>query len=182
MKRIASNAIHGVIVTTPAQFQHAVAVRSIVYMEGNGMPFDAVFDANDFVSTHLVFYEGKEPIGGSRLRWFAEFAKVERTCLRKDWQNIRNLRLAVDFILTHVARKGYSKLITHADEEYSRLWIKLFGFERVADRPVIEAPGFNPHFELVKHLAPPADAIGSDSSPSTLFRTEGAWDAPSTLG
>jgi hypothetical protein len=181
-RRRSDNALRPTIVTTPEQLQDAYAVRSIVYMEGNGLPSRTAFDGNDFSATHFVLYDGDEPIGAARVRWFADFAKIERTAFREAHRNMRNIRALAEYIFAHVARKGYTKLITHAEEKYSRVWVKLLGFELLEDRPVLKAPGFEPHLEMVKHLTPPDDAIRPDSHPSVLFRTEGAWDAAAAFG
>ena len=81
-----------VIATSNEHLMDAYAVRSICFMEEKGIPARSVFDGNDFQSTHIVVYYGNEPIGTSRVRWFNNFVKIERTAFRKAYRNPRILR------------------------------------------------------------------------------------------
>src|ERR1700742_3893015 len=109
-----NNAVRIGIVMNSEQLLHAQAVRAICFMEETGLPARRAFDGNDFQATHIIMYYGDEPIGSSRIRWFNGFAKIERTGIRKDYRSVRILKQTADFIFDHVARKGYSKLITLA--------------------------------------------------------------------
>ena len=167
------NTLHMKVVTTADQMTHAMAVRAICFMEDTGLSAGQTFDGNDF--------QADEPIGTTRLRWFSGFAKIERTAFRKDYRSARILKLCSDFIFDHVARKGYTRLITHAPPHYARVWERVLGFEPVPGRPSVAVGSLEPHVELVKHLVPPADAITSQTDPRILTRIEGAWGAPSPL-
>ncbi len=60
----------------------------------------------------------------------------------------------------HVARKGYDKVITHAQPKYARLWRMILGFKNVEGKKPIYFEGHEePYIELVKELTPPANAI-----------------------
>jgi hypothetical protein len=179
---LAASGIRTVVVTNAEQLSHAYAVRSICFMEETGLTAYQAFDGNDFQATHIVVYAGDEPIGAARLRWFNGFAKIERTAFRKAYRSARTLRICADFVFAHVARKGYSRLITHASEKYARVWVKVLGFEEVAEKALVHAEGQEPHKELVKRLNVPNDAITSETPSHVLFRIEGSWHSPSTFG
>jgi hypothetical protein len=181
-RNLAGAEIRTVVVTNAEQLAHAYAVRSICFMEETGLTAYQAFDGNDFQATHFVIYAGDEPIGATRLRWFNDFAKIERTAFRKAYRNARTLRASADVVFAHVARKGYSKLITHASERYARVWVKVLGFEEVPGKPLVYADGQEPHKELVRRLNVPNDAITSESPSNVLFRIEGSWNSPSTFG
>ena len=170
-----------VVVANGEQLRDAYAIRSICFMEENGLAAGQAFDGNDFQATHIAVYLRDEPIGATRLRWFSDFAKIERTAIRPAYRNARVLRTCAEFVFSHVARKGYSRLLTHASERHARLWIRLLGFERV-DKPPVTGAALEPHVELIRHLTVPNDAVTLTSPASILFRVEGAWDAPSTFG
>ncbi|MEZ5958786.1 MAG: hypothetical protein R3C27_16435, partial [Hyphomonadaceae bacterium] len=54
------------------------SVRSLVYMGEQDCPYHEEFDGNDLAgATHLIARVGKEPVGVMRIRWFADFAKIE---------------------------------------------------------------------------------------------------------
>jgi hypothetical protein len=174
------NQIRTEIVTTYEQLMHAYAVRSICFMEENGMKAQHMFDGNDYQATHVIVYSGDEPIGCLRIRWFKDFAKFERTAFRKAYRNSHILKAAADFSFDHVARKGYDKIITHALPKYARLWRILLGFRKAEGKKPVYFEGIDePCIELVKELTPPPNAISESTDAIVLFRTEGFWDAPS---
>ena len=56
-----------------------MAIRSVVYMGEQLCPYDEEFDGNDLAgATHLIARIGSQPVGVIRLRWFCDFAKLER--------------------------------------------------------------------------------------------------------
>jgi hypothetical protein len=162
------------IVTKLEQFMHVMAIRAICYMEDTTFPADQAFDGNDFQCTHVVVYLQDEPVGAVRIRWFKDFAKIERTAFRPRYRDVNHLRMLAEFVFSHIARKGYSRAITHASPKYARLWRVLLGMKLV-DKPAASYFGED-YVELVKDLVVPANAITSSSDVETLFRTEGAWD------
>lgn len=169
------NAIRLVVVATPEQLQHAYAVRSICFMEDTGISVKRAFDGNDFQATHIVAYADDEPIGATRIRWFADFAKIERTAFRKAFRSARTLKQCSSFIFDHVAQKGYSQLLTLARRDFAMVWIRVLGFRQLAHKGVTIREG-EPYLTLLKTLQPPAQAISIDSDPQLLMRIEGAWD------
>jgi len=174
------NSIRVELVTTMEQLQHAYTIRAICFMEENGVAAGQSFDGNDLQATHVIAYSGDEPIGALRIRWFKDFAALERTAFRKAYRNPRYLKAASVFIFGHIARKGYTKVITHAQPLYARLSCSLLGFKRVVDKqPVFFAGHEEPYVELVKELDVPQNAITLATDPTVLFRTEGEWDTAS---
>jgi hypothetical protein len=168
------NALRIEIVTKLEQFMHVMAVRAICYMEDTVFPADQAFDGNDFQCTHIVVYLGDEPIGALRVRWFKDFAKIERTAFRPRYRDVRYLKVLADYVFAHIARKGYERAITHASPKYARLWKILLRMKQV---PKPAASYFGEEYvELVKELKVPGNAITGDSDVETLFRVEGAWD------
>ena len=166
------------VVVSPEQFMHAIAVRAICFMEETGLSAQQTIDGNDYQATHIIVYAKNEPIGSSRLRWFRDFAKIERTGFRIAYRNARVVKRTANFIFEHAARKGYDRLVTHAEPKYARLWEMLLGFKPVEGRPYVATEGHEPYIEMVKMLAPPADAITLQTEPKILFRIEGHWDKP----
>ena len=168
------NALRIEIVTKLEQIMHVMAVRAICYMEDTTFPADQAFDGNDFQCTHVVAYLRDEPVGACRIRWFKDFAKIERTAFRPRYRDVNHLRAFLDYVFNHIARKGYSRAITHASPKYARLWRIMLGMKRV-NKPAAIYFG-EEYIELVKELQVPANAITGDSDVEVLFRTEGAWD------
>ena len=168
------------LVTTPKQWLHASAVRSICFMEEHSVPADQLFDGNDYMATHVIAYDGDEPVGTARIRWFKDFAKIERTSFRKAYRSLAILKAFAAFVYEHVGRKGYTRIITHAAEKYARLWRTVLGFQSSSKEPACFV-GHEPYYEIWKDISPVVDPIGLDTSCVVLFRTEGHWDEPDVL-
>lgn len=174
------NLIRTEIVTTYEQLLHAYAIRAICFLEEHGVKAQQTFDGNDYQATHVIMYAGDEPIGTVRIRWFKDFAKFERTCFRQAYRNTRILKSCATFLFDHVARKGYDKVITHAQPKYARLWRIIFGFKNAEGKEPVYFEGHDdPYIELVKDLTPPPNAISDQTDATVLFRIEGSWDTPS---
>lgn len=179
---LGNNNIRTEIVKTEAQLRHAYAIRAICFMEENGVLAAQAFDGNDMQATHIIVYAGDEPIGSQRIRWFKDFAKIERSAFRKAWRHPRNLKQVADVVFAHIARKGYTQVITHAQPAYARLWRSVLGFKIVEGKAPVYFDGHEePYLELVKILHPPFDAITPDTDPTVMFRVEGEWDIASTF-
>jgi len=179
---LGDNNIRTEIVKNEAQLRHAYAIRAICFMEENGVLADQAVDGNDLQATHIVVYAGDEPIGSQRIRWFKDFAKIERTAFRKAWRHPRILKQCSTFVFSHIARKGYTQVITHAQPVYARLWRSVLGFKIVEGKAPVYFHGHDePYVELVKTLSPPSNAITTDTDPTVMFRVEGEWDRASAF-
>lgn len=166
------------LVSTPQHWLHATAIRSICFLEEHDAKAELVFDGNDYMATHALAYDGDEPIGTARIRWFKDFAKIERMSLRKPYRGMPVVKNFAWFLFDHIARKGYTRVITHAGAKYARLWKSLLGFQNSGKEPY-RYEGQEPFYEIWKDLQPVLDAISLESSGVVLSRTEGAWDEPS---
>jgi hypothetical protein len=81
----------------------------------------------------------------------------------------------------HVARKGYTKVLTQAEQRLARLWTILFDLE-IVDSPPVEIAGHpEPYLTVVGTIPASSDPITVESSSALLLRVEGQWDAPSSF-
>jgi hypothetical protein len=172
------NSIRFTIVTTPEQWVHACAIRSICFLDEHGAQAKWLFDGNDYQCTHLLAYDGDEPVGTGRIRWFKDFAKIERTSFRKEHRDIRTLKEFAEFGFEHIRRKGYTRVITHAGPKYARLWKQILGFRDAEGKEPALFEGHEPYYEIHKDLEPSANAITTEAEANVLFRIEGHWDEP----
>lgn len=173
-----NNSIRVRLVTTMEQLRDVYAIRAICFMEEHGVAAGLAMDGNDLQATHVVVYDGEEPIGALRIRWFKDFAKLERMAFRKAYRSPKYIKITAAFVFAHIGRKGYAKVVTHAAPTYARLWRILLGFKTV-DKPPAQYEGHEPYVELVKDIAVPENAISLETDPIVLFRTEGEWDTAS---
>jgi predicted GNAT family N-acyltransferase len=158
-----------------------IALRAIVYMAEQVCPFDEEYDGNDFAgATHLIVRRCGEPVGVLRLRWFADFAKLERVAVRREERGrtatIALIRAAIEL----AEQKGYRRIIGHAQARLVPFWKRQFGFAPRAGRKPFAFSDYQ-YIEMERELTPPPDALNLDTDPMVLLRPEGKWDRPGVL-
>lgn len=155
------------------------AVRSATYIAEQFCYYAEEFDGNDFCSTHLLGTIDGDPAGCVRIRYFAEFAKIERLAVRQEY---RNSRLAFDLARAAVElcqQKGYRRIVGHSRKDLVRFW-SVFGFRPREGRPVFSFANVD-YVEMAFDTQPNLDAIVDHIDPMVLIRPEGAWDRPGPL-
>ncbi len=167
------------VVTSIDALIRAFTVRSLVYLSDQGCPYDEEFDGNDFAGLHVLAELDGEPIGTLRLRFFADFAKLERVALRKDFRQSTYARRLIRYGLEICRRKGYRQVYGHAQVRLLRFWQR-FGFREMPGRDRFV---FSDHeyTEILCPLDSHPDALHLGSDPMTMIRPEGEWDHASVL-
>src|SRR5229473_7915276 len=69
-----------------SDLMQVVAIRAAVYLSEQCCPYDEEFDSNDFCAMHLIGMVDKEPAACIRIRFFADFAKLERLAVRHEFR------------------------------------------------------------------------------------------------
>lgn len=166
-------------VHTIEDLMRVISIRSAVYISEQECPYLEEFDGNDFSATHLLGYVGNEPAGCIRIRYFADFAKIERLAVRKEFRKTRLsfhlVRSAIDFC----RMKGYRRLYGHAQKRLVNFWAH-FGFELFEGGKELVFSDFDyVEMQLNTDRHPSAITIGVD--PYVIIRTEGRWHQPGVL-
>jgi predicted GNAT family N-acyltransferase len=159
----------------------AMAVRTLVYLGEQACPYDEEYDGNDFAgSTHLVLRRDGEPIGTLRIRWFADFAKVERVAVRREHRGGRATLMLILAAKRLAEKKNYRQILGYGQVRLIPFWEQYFNAHI---RPGRENFVFSDHdyVEMVVDGSPPPDALTLDSDPMVLLRPEGAWDEAGVL-
>lgn len=157
------------------------ALRSIVYMGEQSCPYEEEFDGNDLVAaTHLIARRGREPVGAMRIRWFADFAKVERVAVRADQRGGEVAGALIQKAIELVERKGYCKILGHIQARLLPYWKRAGRVRERPGRPRFVFSEFE-YVEVERDLTPPPNAIGLDTPAMVLLRPEGDWDRPGVL-
>jgi predicted GNAT family N-acyltransferase len=159
------------------EMMQAFAIRSAVFMADQNCPYAEEFDGNDFSATHVVAYEGEEPVACMRVRYFGDFAKLERFAVRKEYRRMSIINAVANYAIRLCRQKGYTKLHAHAQKRLVKLWAR-FGFA-----PTGDLFHFSDHeyvtiigdFDLLD------DAISVSADPMLLVRPEGKWEQPGVL-
>lgn len=174
-------AVSVTVARTFEDLMQAIAIRSMVYMGEQFCPYDEEFDGNDLAgATHLIARIGREPVGVVRLRWFSDFAKLERLTVIPACRGGAVPRALLDAAFDLAAKKGYRRVMGHTQVRLAPVLMRL---GKVKVRPNRKRFKFSDHeyVETIRELTPPDDAVTIDSDPLVLLRPEGAWDRPGVL-
>jgi predicted GNAT family N-acyltransferase len=174
-------AVKVTVARTLDDIMQAISIRSVVYMGEQFCPYAEEFDGNDFAgATHLIARIGAEPVGVIRMRWFCDFAKLERFTIREEYRGGAVPRALLEAAFDLAARKGYRRVMGHTQVRLAPVLRRLGRVQVRKDRPTFK---FSDHeyVETMRELEPPPDAISIDSDPMVLLRPEGAWDNPGVL-
>jgi predicted GNAT family N-acyltransferase len=156
-----------------------VSIRSAVYIGEQECPYLEEFDGNDFSSTHLLGYVGNEPAACLRIRYFADFAKIERLSVRKEFRKKRVSLPLVEAAIDLCQAKGYQRLYGHAQKRLVKFWAQ-FGFETFPGGQELVFSDFDyVEMQMVTARRPNAITIGVD--PYLIVRPEGRWHRPGIL-
>lgn len=158
-----------------------MSIRSVVYMGEQLCPYEEEFDGNDLAgATHLIARVGRQPVGVVRLRWFADFAKLERLTVMPHCRGGAVPRALLDAAFELAAKKGYRQIMGHTQVRLAPVLMRLGKVKVRAGRKRFT---FSDHeyVETIRELTPPEDAVTIDSDPLVVLRPEGAWDRPGVL-
>jgi predicted GNAT family N-acyltransferase len=157
----------------------ATAIRNAVYIGEQQCPYDEEYDGNDLSGTHLLAYLGDEPVGCMRLRFFADFAKIERLAIRKEFRKSRAAFQLVWAALALCQKKGYRKVVAHSQVRLVNFW-KRFGFLQLEGSKEFVFSDFD-YVEMVANIERTPDAITIGTDPYVVIRPEGRWHIPGVL-
>jgi GNAT superfamily N-acetyltransferase len=158
---------------------HVIAIRAATYIAEQFPTHDEEFDGNDFCATHFVGYVNGDPAGAVRIRYFGDFAKLERLAVKLEYRRsklaFRLARTAMD----HIRRKGFTRVYGHASEGMAPFW-RLHGGRYVEDRPAFRFANIE-YREMYCDLEPDPLAIRFGVHPMITLRPEGLWDEAGSL-
>ena len=167
------------IARDPNDLMLVTAIRSAVYLAEQDCPIEEEFDGNDLVAAHFLGFVGKAPAGCLRVRFFGEFAKVERLAVRHQYRRSRLSFKLVRASVDYVRRKGFKRIYGQAQDRLVDFWAH-FGAKPLGHNRKLTFSDFS-YTEMVLELEPGDDAITLDSDPYMIIRPEGDWDRPGVL-
>lgn len=171
--------VRTVAVSNAEQLQQVFAVRAAVFMSEQDCPYDEEFDGNDYCATHVLALADARPAAAIRIRYFSDFAKLERLAVLKPFRGTPVTRAVVEAAVEICRRKGYARVYGHSQARLVGFWERL-GFTPLGRNRQF---AFSDHayVEIVRALPRHPGAITMDSDPYLTIRPEGAWDAPGVL-
>lgn len=154
------------------QWIEAIAVRAMIYVGEQDWPFAEEFDGADLSgATHLVARVGREPVGACRVRWFADFAKLERVAVKPAYRSGRVPRALWRAVSDLASRKGYRQVLGHIERSLLPFWSRAAGFAPRVGRPSYLLGG-REFVEAVADIAAHPQAISMESPPQALLVCE----------
>lgn len=173
------NAIGITVARSFEDLSRVISVRSAVYLSEQECPYEEEFDGNDLSATHLVGYVGDEPAGCLRIRYFADFAKMERLAIRREFRRtrlaFRMVRAGIELCRT----KGYRKIYGHSQTRLLNFWGR-FGFRPYEGSREFVFSDFD-YIEVALDMTPHPQAIAIGVDPYIMIRPEGRWHVPGIL-
>ena len=156
-----------------------MSIRSAVYIGEQRCPYRGEFDGNDFSASHLLGYVGHEPIGCVRIRCFADFAKIERLAVRKEFRAKEIAPQLVEAAIALCHAKGYQRLYGHAQKRLVKFWSQ-FGFSTFEGGQDFVFSDFD-YVEMQMITPRQANAVSIGVDPYLTIRPEGRWHRPGIL-
>jgi GNAT superfamily N-acetyltransferase len=114
-----------------------------------------------------------------RVRYFADFAKIERLAVLPRFRRTLIAKELVDTAFNFCRRKGYRKVYGQAEKHLVKFWSR-FGFQPLLKNYDLV---FSDHefVEMYGELEPHPNPLTMHSDPYLLVRPEGRWDEPGVL-
>ena len=167
------------VARTIDDFMRAAVIRGAVFIGEQKCPYDEEFDGNDFTATHLIGYVGSEPAGCLRIRYFSDFAKLERLVVRKEFRSSGLARQLVSAGVEFCRTKGYTRMCTYAQKRLVKFWGKC-GFSVPDSARELVFSDFD-YVEMVCNTTPAAATISFETDPYVIIRPEGSWQQTGIL-
>ena len=155
--------------------QRVFAIRAAVFMAEQRCPYDEEYDGNDLAALHLIAFIGREPVGTLRLRWFADFGKIERVCILPSMRGRHIERILLAHAIEIAARKGYRLMIGQIQARLWPLWSRVLHCELQHGRESFSFSDFE-YLEIDIPVPRHPDPLTAGSDPFILIRPEGDWD------
>ena len=174
-----SNKISVTVARTFEDLMRVVSLRSAIYIGEQECPYEEEFDGNDLAATHLIGYVGDEPAGCMRIRYFADFAKIERLAIRKEY---RQTRLAFQIVRAGIQlcqAKGYQRLYGHSQKRLVNFWSR-FGFRVMEGGREFVFSDFD-YVEIIADIERDPNCVTLGAEPYVIIRPEGRWHQPGIL-
>jgi predicted GNAT family N-acyltransferase len=160
-------------------FLRAAVIRGAVFIGEQKCPYDEEFDGNDFTATHLIGFVGTEPAGCLRIRYFSDFAKLERLVVRKEFRGSGLARRLVDAGAEFCRAKGYTRMCTYAQKRLAGFWGRC-GFTMSDPARELVFSDFD-YVEMTFAAARAAAPVSMETDPYVVIRPEGSWQEPGIL-
>ncbi len=150
-----------------------VAIRASAYFSDEEHLYGKHFDGNDFSATHLLGFVDGEPVATIRIRYFADFTRIERLAVRPTHRKSRIAFKLAKAAFAWCRDKGYRIAGGVARSELIPFWTML-GFRLTEGKDPIYIYGL-PHYDITLSLDEAPRPLSAMSDTLVLLRSEGRW-------
>lgn len=120
------------VVSSEAERAQAYDIRRRVFLHEQGVLADEEFDADDERATHVLASVGATAVGTGRIVFHADFAKIGRMAVLKDWRRHGVGRGLMETLMC-IGRQGRaSRFVLHAQVQAIPFYEAL-GFQVTSD-------------------------------------------------
>jgi hypothetical protein len=174
--------IETIVAQSADHMQMVTAVRGAVFLAENEWAqmatFSGEFHANDFNATHILTLVNGDPAGIMRIRWFRDFAIMERIGIRARYRSYAVFVDLSEFAVQHIREKGYTKIAGRAYGKTWQMWKRLIGATRSGPCMTIDRGHLWP---MIVEKSPLADSVsdlafGTPEVEELITQREGQWD------
>lgn len=120
-------------VVTVGDREAAYDIRRRVFQDEQGVPPELEFDGDDDRAVHVVASAGGTVIGTGRLVIHAEYAKVGRMAVLREWRGSGAGRAILRALIVEAASRGSARIALHAQVHaigfYERSGFRVVGDE-----------------------------------------------------
>lgn len=99
---------------TEEEINQAYHIRTIVFVNEQGVSMDEEIDEFDQDAIHFVGYSKDKPIAASRLRYLKNYGKLERICIIQEERGKSYGTQMIKKMEDTVLKEGYSQTILNA--------------------------------------------------------------------
>jgi predicted GNAT family N-acyltransferase len=179
MRHNGEDEISVTVARSSEDLMRVMAVRSAVFIGEQKCPYREEFDGNDLSGTHLLGYVGHEPAASLRIRYFADFAKIERLAVRSEFRGRRLAQRVIQAGIEICRLKGYTRIYGQSERSMVE-WYGQFGFRVPNTARDIVFSDYD-FVEIVLDEPRHPNAISIETDPYVIIRPEGRWHARGTL-
>lgn len=155
----------------------AMTIRTLVYIAEQNCPYDEEFDLNDHTATQILGTIGSEPILTARIRYFGNFAKLERLAVRKEYRGMGFGQKLLDFMISFCVTKGFNQIYLHAQKGKEGFYLK--NNFKIKNNS-FHFSGYD-YTEMFRDLSKTNSLLCHNPHAMQLNRPEGAWDQAGPL-
>lgn len=154
--------------------QQAFDLRRAEFVQKQHVPESAEFDGNDFTATHVLAKQGDTAVGTLRIRYFHDFVRFERMCVKEGYRGQDVVDRILNFASDFLKRKGFDRAHCFCKAELVPYWEKRH-HHRILDAPVVHAGGMElyPMCFVFPSVETP---IQMNGDPKLLIAPEGKWE------